>query len=288
MPDKNQGTLIIIGGHEDREGEMVILREVARRARGGKVVIATVASQEPDDLFQTYDKAFRKLGVKEVAELAVAEREEAKQEEAVHTLDGATAVFFTGGDQLKITSQIGDTPTFQRIQQIYREGGVIAGTSAGASVLSDTMLVSGDGEKSATVGETVQMAPGLEFVRGVLIDQHFAERGRMGRLLGAVAQNPKTVGLGIDEDTAIVVNDGLYFDVIGSGGVYVIDGETISGSNIAEGSAGDNLSIHDVKLHVLSAGDRFDLHTRRPGRPEAERNGEKTRGKRAKKHAHAG
>ena len=107
------------------------------------------------------------------------------------------------------------------------------------------------------------MAPGLGLVRGVIIDQHFAERGRIGRLLGAVAQNPRVLGIGIDEDTAVVMQ-GEHFLVIGSGAVYVADGSTISHSNIAEASVDDPLSLYDVRLHVLSAGDTFDLSSRRP------------------------
>jgi len=276
MPNHRRGTLVIIGGHEDREGEKVILREVARHVGDGKLVVATVASEEPDGLFDQYKKAFRDLGVKQVAELPVAQRSQAREDATVKILDGARGVFFTGGDQLKITSQIGDTPTYRRIQEIHREeGGVIADTSAGASMMCETMLVSGGGDESATVGETVQMAPGLGFVGGVVIDQHFAERGRMGRLLGAVAQNPKSLGLGIDEDTAIVVS-GHTFSVIGKGSVYVLDGSTVTWSNVAEGEAENNLGVHDVRMHVLAAGDRFDLRGRRPlRRPEKAESGEK-------------
>ncbi len=179
-------------------------------------------------------------------------------------MDDATAVFFTGGDQVKITSQIGDSPIFRRVQQIYEEGGLIAGTSAGAAVLSETMLVSGGDESSPVIGNSVRMAPGLGLIEGVIIDQHFMERGRIGRLLGAVAQNPKNLGVGIDEETAIVVERGNGFYVIGSGAVYVIDGSEVSYSNIAEAASNETLSIYNVMVHVLSQGDRFDLIRRAP------------------------
>jgi cyanophycinase len=268
MTSKGGGTLIAIGGHEDRKGEKVILREVARRVGAGPLVISTVASEEPDGLFEEYRKAFRDLGVKDVVALDIEVRADALPEEAAASLAKARGVFFTGGDQLKMTSQIGDTAVFRAIQRMHREGGVVAGTSAGASVLCETMLVSGAEDESAQVGELVRMAPGLGLASGVLIDQHFAERGRLGRLVGGVAENPKTVGIGIDEDTAVVLK-GDGFTVIGQGAVYVIDASGVTASNITEGTEGETLSVFDVRLHVLAAGDRFDLGKRRPSRGKA-------------------
>ncbi|MFD1733547.1 cyanophycinase [Deinococcus malanensis] len=156
-----------------------------------------------------------------------------------------------------------DTPVEHCLREIYQEGGVVAGTSAGASMMCETMLVKGRSEETYRVGE-LQMAPGLGLIRGVIIDQHFAERGRMGRLLGAVAQNPRVLGIGIDEDTAILVR-GESFTVLGSGGVYVADGSDITHSNVAEARTGETLSLHGVRLHVLAAGDTFDLQAREPG-----------------------
>jgi len=257
-----RGTLIIIGGHEAKEGKREILKEVARRVQGGRLVIATVASHKPEGYFENYQQGFDGLGVGELAELYVEERPEAMREDKLRLFDGATGVFFSGGDQLRITSQIGDTPLEARIREIYEAGGVIAGTSAGASVMCETMLVKGTSEESYRIGD-LRMAPGLGLIRGVIIDQHFAERGRMGRLLGAVAQNPRVLGIGIDEDTAIVVEGG-HLSVIGSGAVYVADGAGITHSNIAEARTDEPLSLCDVRLHVLSAGDAFDLEGRRP------------------------
>src|SRR5215204_1861936 len=264
-------TLIIIGGGEDRSDDKVILGEVARRVGAGKLVVTTVAMPNPAGLFEKYDQAFRALGVKHLFKLEVKERREATEAGKLRILDDAVGVFFTGGDQMKITSQIGDTPVFSRVHEIYRDGGVIAGTSAGASVMSETMLVSGDDQESFTVGGSTRMAPGLGLISGVIIDQHFTERGRIGRLIGAVAQNPKNIGIGIDEQTSIVVEGGRSFYVLGSGAVYVIDGTCLCYSNIAEEAANKTLSVHDLHMHVLSQGDRFDLDSRRPGRlPERE------------------
>jgi cyanophycinase len=227
--------------------------------------VSTVAiPSNPDGLFEEYEKVFRGLGVKHVYNLEIADRHEATLESKLRILDDATAVFFTGGDQMKITSQIGDTPIFRRLQEIYDDGGLIAGTSAGAAVMSETMMVTGGDGESHIVGDSVRMAPGLGFIGGVIVDQHFMERGRVGRLIGAVAQNPKNLGIGIDEDTAIVVERGNGFYVLGAGAVYVIDGSEVTYSNIAEEAMMKTLSIYDVRMHVLSQGDRFDLLNRRP------------------------
>ena len=265
MRNHKQGRLLIIGGHEDKEGDKIILRAVADHVGGsGKLVVATIASQMPKPLWEDYERVFRGLGVRHVHKLEIEKREEAKLPQKRKILDDADAVFFTGGDQLKITSQIGDTPIFERLSEIHQAGGLIAGTSAGASVVCETMMVGGDDDGSHRLGVGLRMAPGFGFFPGVIVDQHFAERGRMGRLLGAVSQNPRILGIGLDENTAILVKGRRTFTVIGDGAVYVLDGSTVSYSNIAEERVEKTLSIYDVKLHVLTQGDTFDLGERRP------------------------
>lgn len=256
------GPLIIIGGHEDKLHRRHILKEIAVRLGDRRLVIATVASHQPEGYFDTYKEAFAPLGVTDLVELYVHDRAETQRPELAALLDGVGGVFFTGGDQLRISSQIGDTPVERLIREIHARGGVIAGTSAGASVMSDTMLVSGAGDETHRIGD-LRMAPGLGLIHDVIIDQHFAERGRFGRLLGAVAQNPRLLGIGIDEDTAIIVEDGT-FEVHGHSGVYVVDGEDVTQSNIAEAKPNRTLSMFDVRMHVLTAGDRFSLADRRP------------------------
>jgi cyanophycinase len=259
---KKQGTLVIIGGHEDHDGDMIILKEVASHIPDGRLILATIASHEPAGYLEKYRTSFGKLGIKQVTELYIDDRMEASRQDKLKELDGVRAVFFSGGDQLRITSQIGDTSIDDRVHEIYKSGGLIAGTSAGASMMSETMLVRGQSAASFRIGD-VRMAPGLGLLPNVIIDQHFAERGRIGRLIGAVSQNPRVLGIGIDEDTAIVVQ-GERFRVIGSGAVYLVDATGVTHSNIAEGDTDAPLSIYDLKLHVLSAGDAFDLVTRRP------------------------
>ena len=258
-----RGCLIIIGGHEDRspDGERRILKEVARLVKGGKLVLATVASHKPEGYFEEYQRAFADLGIGELVELYVEDRAEAHSAEKLDVLDDAAGVFFSGGDQLRITSQIGDTAIEAKVRRLWERGGVIAGTSAGASVMSETMLVKGSSAETHRIGD-LHMAPGLGLMRDVIIDQHFAERGRFGRLIGAVAHNPRVLGIGIDEDTAAVV-EGDRFRVAGSGAVYIVDGEHVSHSNLAEARPERVLSMHDVRVHVLGTGDWFDLKERR-------------------------
>jgi cyanophycinase len=258
------GSLLIIGGKEDKTGEKLILRELVQMIGSGKLVVSTVASGESKEIWADYERAFRSLGCRHVWHLEVGSREDAMSERAIRILDDATAVFFTGGDQLKITSQLGDTPIYARIREIYESGGTIAGTSAGASVMCETMLVSGNGHSSHRIGDALRMAPGFGLVDGLIIDQHFAERGRIGRLVAAVSQNPRLIGLGLDENTAVLVRRQKFATVIGDGAVYVVDGRRVTSSNIALEAEERTLSVFDVKLHLLSMGDKFDLGTRCP------------------------
>ncbi|HVF38544.1 MAG TPA: cyanophycinase [Gemmatimonadaceae bacterium] len=266
MPQMNRRdrALIIIGGAEDKVDDKLILRSVADRVGNGRLVVATAASKLQKEQWDEYEALFRSIGVKHVYKLHIESREDALSEKSVRVLDDATAVFFTGGDQLKITSQLGCSPVCERIQEIYETGGVIAGTSAGASVMTETMMVSGNGSETHRIGGDLRLAPGLGLLRGIIVDQHFAERGRLSRLLGAVAQNPRILGIGIDENTAVIVEKDQVFTVVGEGGVYIVDGGATSYTNITEEDTNRALSLFDIKIHVLSQGDRFDCRTRRP------------------------
>jgi len=259
-----KGTLLVIGGREDKEGDKLILRALARRVGSGKLVIAPLASEQPEAVWETYEPLMRGLGVQHVYHLRLEDRSDGASVRAMSVLDDATAVFFTGGDQTRITSLLGDTPAFSRIFEIFVEGGTIAGTSAGASVMSETMMVGGDNDASHRIKGGLRLAPGLGFARDMVIDQHFAERGRIGRLLGVVAQNPRIIGIGIDEDTAMELRPAAGFRVIGSGGVTVVNGATVTETNVAEEDPERTLSLFGATLHVLSQGDRFDLRTRTP------------------------
>jgi cyanophycinase len=257
------GTLIVIGGAESKDDNAEILRRVADRVDGGCLVVMTCATEEPEAAWERYRDVFRDLGVSDLAHVDVREREDALDEERSAPIDDAAAVFFTGGDQLRITSHIGGSPVLRRIRALLDRGGVVAGTSAGAAVMSETMLVEGDSRNTPHVGEIVRMAPGLGFLRGAVVDMHFSERGRMGRLIGAIAQNPEVLGIGIDEDTAIVV-EGDRVEFAGTGGVWFVDGSRAQGSNVGDAAMDETLTIEGVLVHVLGNGRRFDLRERRP------------------------
>ncbi|HSH21212.1 MAG TPA: cyanophycinase, partial [Candidatus Caenarcaniphilales bacterium] len=265
-----RGAVIAIGGAEDKEGDKKILSEVARRLNGGALALSTVATAEPEETFREYDELFRGLGVERVVRLELEERRQAFGAESWKQLDGVSGLFFTGGDQLRITSQLGDTPLFRRILEMHGQGMLIAGTSAGASMLSEIMPVAGHGKESLTIDLTLRMAPGFGFVEGVFIDQHFAERGRLSRMVAAVTQNPRVLGLGIDEDTACIV-EGRSFTVMGSGAVYVVDASNSTWSNLTEEEPSATLSVFDLDLHILSDGTGYDLNARRPKRSPEEK-----------------
>lgn len=267
MSPKAKGKLIIIGGHEERDGdqEREILKEVARESieKKGDLVLITVASQQPKEMAKMYNKAFKELGVSKMHVVDIRKRTEAEEKEVVEKIENASVIFFTGGDQLRITSQVGDSLTYQTMRKKLEEGSTVAGTSAGAAAMPETMIIGGESDSSQTIS-SLSMAPGLGLIEGVIIDSHFAERGRIARLLGAVADNPRNLGLGIDEDTAVIFEDAENFRVIGSGAVYVVDGSTIDFSSLSEKNSEGIISIFNVRLHVLTKGDRFDLVKRVP------------------------
>lgn len=259
-----RGDLIVIGGREDKDpnAERTILREVSRQARGGRLVLVTAATQFPEEVAATYRAVFHDLGVDQVEVLDIRNRHDACDPARVETIDNAAVIFFTGGDQLRITSQMGSSPLLEKMHRMHEQGTTIAGTSAGAAAMPETMLVRGRSDTNEIT--TTGLAPGLGLIKGVIIDSHFAERGRFGRLLGTVAQNPCNLGLGIDENTAIIVGSNCVFRVYGSGGVYIMDGSAISYTSLSEENPEGQVSIFDVHLHVLRDGDRFDLNARRP------------------------
>lgn len=259
------GNLIIIGGAEDKEGRKEILRRVCQCINKEKdlLLIATIASEYPKEMESKYKKAFGDLGVKNIKALNIENREEAFFNDNVELVKNAKLIFFTGGDQLRITSLIGGTAIYNELKKSAEKGNYIVGTSAGASVMSDTMIVEGDSEEDPKKC-MVEMSPGLGLVNNVIIDQHFVQRGRIGRLLTGVAQNPEVLGIGIDENTAIIINKNGNVEVIGENSVYFIDGNEISYSNVSEQHMNENLSIFNIKVHVLKQGNKFSLISRTP------------------------
>ncbi|MCY0880085.1 MAG: cyanophycinase [Firmicutes bacterium] len=264
---------MIIGGNEDKDGERVILTRVAeltaRSARPNALGIVATASHEGRAAFLQYSRIFQALGVDEVWDLTVQAREAANRPELLERLRRCATLFFTGGDQLRVTSVLGGTRFHHVLLEEHRRGLAVAGTSAGASMMSDTMIVMGDAEEAPTKN-TVHMAPGMGLWVGAVIDQHFSQRGRLGRLLSALAQNPGILGVGLDEDTAIEVSlDDQALTVWGSRTVTLLDGSQVMHTNASESRADRPLAITGVRLHVLPHGYAFDLSTRTPMRGRA-------------------
>jgi cyanophycinase len=260
-----ESKLIIIGGAEDKDGDKIILNEVCNSfdKEEGQLVIATVATELPKEVGAQYSEIFTNMKVRNISLLNVEDRKDAYTQDNAAIVEKASLIFFTGGDQLRITSILGGTPLYAALKKKYEDGCIFVGTSAGASVMSDTMVTAGEDEESPKKW-ALNMAPGLGLIKGVIIDQHFAQRGRIGRLLVGVAENPQSIGVGIDEDTAIVVTRDGNLRVIGSSAVYIVDGSEISHSTVSEQYPNDVLSIFNVKMHVLKCGDKFDLNKRRP------------------------
>ncbi len=250
----------MIGGHEEPRGE-ILARFGDMVQKGQAIALLTLATEEPQAAFQRYRENFRHLGVPVVRHIDARTREDCSDEQGVRILEEAGGIFFTGGDQLRITSVLGGTPYEDALRRAHLRGAAIGGTSAGASAMSATMLVGGADEESARRG-TVRMCPGLGLLRDAVVDQHFAQRGRINRLLAALAQNPGTLGIGIDEDTAVLVRPDEEMEILGSGTVTVLDARGAYVGDASEAAVDVPLRLGPVALWALPQGSRFDLGRR--------------------------
>lgn len=258
-----KGCLIIIGGAEDKTEGCVILKEAAGMLGEQDILtVLTTATEKPEEIGRNYLSVFRSLGVANARILSITNRDEANSDEMSGKIKSSKCVFMTGGDQLRLTSILGGTRAGNELRSLYDTGGVIMGTSAGASVMSATMIVNGDDNEPAKKC-TLKMAPGLGLVDGVIIDQHFDQRGRFGRLMCGVAENPDAIGIGIDEDTSVKLQPDMHFEVVGTNAVTVIDGTTIKSSNVSELRQNEILAITGVTVHVLPQGYGYDLLSRK-------------------------
>ena len=259
----SKGVLIVIGGAEDKKGDSVILKQAPQMlSENDLLTVLTTATEKPQEVGGTYSETFRRLGVKNVQVLNINTRDDADNQENCVAIKKSKCVFITGGDQLRVTSILGGTFAYEELKNLYDCGGIIMGTSAGASVVSSTMVVQGNDNEPARKC-TLKMAPGLGLFNGVIIDQHFDQRGRFGRLLCGVAENPDVLGIGIDEDTAIKLFPDMHFEIIGSNAVTIIDGKTIKSSNVSELNPNEILAIIGVTVHTLPQGYGFNLKDRK-------------------------
>ena len=265
-----QGHLLVIGGAEDPdESEMRILPHLVEMAGGksARIVVCSSPSESPRDKVEVYGKLFDTIGVAEVHGAPITDRNEADRPEHLEAVERATAVFFTGGDQLRLTALVAGTQFAELVRErLYGDGLVVAGTSAGAAAMSSVMVIGGKSEGTVR-REDVDLAPGLGYWRDTVVDTHFNQRGRVSRLLTIFAHNPQVLGIGIDENTSIDLVPGDRFRVIGEGAVMVFNGR-VTHSSAPSASGDQTLALTDSLVHVLADGYGFNLRTKRPILPD--------------------
>lgn len=261
--DKKRGFIVPIGGAEDKEGAANILRKFIEVA-GGKsariVIIPTASTLE--DTGRRYEKLFRKLGADEAKSLPFSSRDDAGKGEWLEYIEKANGIFVTGGNQLRLTTILGGTAVAKAIRRANARGVAVGGTSAGAAILSEHMIAYGAEGHTPHAG-AVSLVPGFGLTNRIIIDQHFRQRDRLGRLLTALAYNPFAVGIGLDEDTAAFIDHTKKIHVVGAGAITIVDASELSHSSIADTKEGKPVCMTNVRLHVLVDGGTFDLETRR-------------------------
>ncbi|MEO1523476.1 MAG: cyanophycinase [Cyanobacteria bacterium J06633_2] len=261
-----KNAILVIGGAEDKVHGKEILQTFFQRSGGKDAQIAIVpcASREPTLIGERYYRLFSDMGAKEIKVLDVRDRSGADDSVYRDFVDNCTGVFLTGGDQLRLCGLLADTPLMNRIVERAQKREIsLAGTSAGAAIMGHHMI-SGGSSAECPNRALVDMAKGLDIIPGVLVDQHFYNRNRLARLLSAVCAHPELLGVGIDEDTCAVFESDGMIQVIGKGAVTIVDARAMSYSNQAKASGTQPLSMHNLKLHVLGYGDRYDLQRHQP------------------------
>lgn len=257
--DATRGWIVPIGGK--LFDDAILDRFVALSGgRGARVAIIPTASSEPD-MGTFYERLFARHGVRQAKALAFDHRIDCDDQDWLDWLGQATGIFITGGNQLKLTTILGGTPVARLIRVRNAAGVHVAGTSAGAAFLTEHMIAFGE-EGSTPRAGMVQMCAGLGLTNRIIVDQHFRQRDRLGRLLTALAYNPFAIGIGVDENTAAFIGPDETLDVTGSGAVTIVDPADVEFSSIAEANPGDAVTLVGAKLHVLGAGGTFNLHTR--------------------------
>jgi len=275
-----KGTLISIGGNEDKGTaiepkftqkdhlnffEFGILKRFLKEMKGieSRVEVITTASSIPEEVGQNYLDAFAKLGCTNVGVLHIKKREESDTPEFLERISACDGVMFTGGNQMRLSMIFGGTKFLEILHERYEnENFVIAGTSAGAMAMSSTMIYQGSSSVALLKGE-VKITTGLAFMNNVIIDSHFVTRGRFGRLAEAVAGNPGCIGIGLGEDTGVLVTEGNKLEAIGNGLIILFDGHEIKHSNIADVEHGVPLSIENLIIHVMAKGNHYNVKSRK-------------------------
>lgn len=278
---KPKGKLLIIGGAEDKVGQppdimeqkkefsrYEILNELLPSSRRKKIEIITTGSAVPEEVKKTYQTVFLELGYRNLGFLHIEERLEARKANYLTRVQDAGAVFFTGGDQFRLATILGGTPIVEIIKDKYLtdDDFIVAGTSAGAMVMSSVMITSG-GLTEALLYRNLATSSGLGFLSSCIIDTHFIKRGRFGRLAHAIIMNPEQLGIGLGEDTALIIKEGSDAECRGSGMVVIIDGRDIGQTNITGVKEGEAVFVENLKVHLLVKGCHFSIATRKLANP---------------------
>lgn len=259
---QQRGWIVPIGGAENKENDRRILERFVRVSGGADADIVVIpTASRMHETGPRYEQVFRDIGAACVEVMDFDTRRDCQEPGRLKRLEQATGIFFTGGNQLRLTTLLGGTPVAKLIRLRNAHGVTVGGTSAGASILSEHMIASGD-EGSAMIAGSVRLAPGLGLTNRFIIDQHFRQRDRLGRLLTALAYNPFAVGIGLDEDTATFIGPDETLEVEGSGGVTIVDGSQVSFSSLGQIAEGQAVCMLGLQVHVLVAGATYNLHTR--------------------------
>jgi cyanophycinase len=265
---ETRGWIVPIGGAENKENDRRILGRFVKVSGGrhADIVVIPTASRV-HETGPRYEQLFRKLGAERVTVMDFDTRRDCQEPNRLKRLEEATGIFFTGGNQLRLTTLLGGTPVAKLIRRRNANGVTVGGTSAGASILSEHMIAFGD-EGSSVISGSVRLAPGLGLTNRFVIDQHFRQRDRLGRLITALAYNPFAVGIGLDEDTAVFIGPDETLEVEGSGGVTVVDASDVTFSSMDSITEGQPVCMLGLKVHILVAGATFNLHTRQAAADE--------------------
>lgn len=264
LPWQKNGRLVAIGGAEDKESDLEILRRVLALAPedNREVAVIATASGIPDEIYPIYEDVFSRIGAERMHRIDVRTREDASKSHHIETVGRCGTIFFTGGDQLRLTNVLGGSPLLDAIRECHEKGAVLAGTSAGAAAMSATMIYNGLAADALRKG-AVRMSSGLAFVEGIVIDSHFLERGRFTRLMEVGASNPEYIGVGLGEDSAVIFHPGGVMEAIGSGHVIIVDSRKIRSSNVAELNDGEPVALENVIMHALISGYGYDVPNQR-------------------------
>ncbi|MGM0421290.1 MAG: cyanophycinase [Bacillota bacterium] len=264
-----RGLLVAIGGNEDKEHDLRILSTLISlvQVEHPRIEVITTATNFPEVAGQEYITAFAREGENSVGILNIASREAANDSSMLERIKAADLIFFTGGDQLRITSILAGSAIIKEIKRRYREDFcIIAGTSAGAAAMSRTMIYGGDSREALHKG-TVNIGEGIGLIDNVIIDTHFVERGRFSRLMQVLSMNPANIGIGLGEDAGIVIEKGHIIKAIGSGLIVILEGQNLKYSNVADIKYDEAIAMENLVLHTIVAGHGYDLKTRKYLRP---------------------